>query len=156
MPNSVISVYSGIVNFIPPSFEETSKLSIEKWGEDVGRVKPSFYPQSGDNFIVFGPAKGSMPDSHHCVKVGTDLGFNFPNVHGLVIVEDIDKALDFLPKGSFLMGFDYKEHLSFQKHSGHIVPCLEKNFDGEYRYLQLPWNSILDHDELMVLFRKRM
>lgn len=153
--NKVLSLHAGIVDIDIPTPEETKRISISKWEEEIGSVEPINLPEKGDSFLIFGPQKRKMPDSSHCIKVIEGMGGIMPNVHGLTIIEEMDRKINFLPEGSFLVGFDYKENLTFfKKHGGHILPCLHKVQNGEYLYMWFPWGMNLEENEYLVFFKK--
>jgi hypothetical protein len=140
---TVLKVHEGQIDIVVPSFEEIKKYAVEKWKEGIGSMNPSFLPQKGDEYIIFQGSKNEkIPDAHYCVESAINLGLSLPNVHGLVLAEKLDENQNFLPPGSFLSGLDQLSHLYHKKDFGHMVPCLYKDYDGNFIYLSFKWDNL--------------
>jgi hypothetical protein len=136
------------------TFAEVRKLAVERWGDDIGNVHPSFFPGENDQLVVFNGVNSKKHHSHDCLEFLKRNEFHLPNVHGLVLLELLDKEFDFLKENSWVLGLDYLHHLSRIPKHGHMVPALMKESVGSYEYVWLPWSSRLDPDEYICSFKK--
>lgn len=139
-----------------PFFSDITKEAKEKWGDEIGSVIPSFFPESGDIFEIFKAEKnGHAPNTNNCIKHLKVKNLFLPNVYGLLIAEALDIEHGFLPTEVWVMGIDYSHHLSYKKTFGHLVPFLKKNEERTYSYHWFPYGTKLDHDEMIFGFRRK-
>ncbi len=147
-------IYDFVIKEIA-SFDDVAKLAKDKWDNEIGSMKPSFFPQVGDVMEVYkAPKNGHTPNTHDCIKLLSKRGLFLPNVQGLIILESIDLLHEFLQNEIWVMGIDYTHHLNFRKAFGHLVPYLKKNEGGDYIYGWFPYGSRLDQDEMIFGFRR--
>ncbi len=149
----IIFMHEGKVDISIPTLKRTTEIACERWGDEIGLMKPSFYPTKETEFFIVGPANKKMPDSHDCVNFVRNQNFHFTNVQGLIIIESLDMIHNFLPFGSWTMGFDYKYHLYFKKNFGHMIACLRKDENGEYSYPSFPWGMNIEKNERVPIFK---
>ncbi len=136
------------------SYEEIQKLAIEKWGNDLGQMTPSFFPKKGDSISIFKGKGKTHPHFSDCVSTLKNNGLFMTNVTGLVLLEILDSEFDFLKPETWVLGFDELHHLRFEHEFGHFVPCLVKEYGGGYSYNWFARNSKLEHDECVLAYRK--
>lgn len=137
----------------PYSLEEATKLATEKW-VDFKISTPTFYPEGEFGLKILKPAFRKNPNSTDCTEYVHVCHSFFPNAQGLVVLEFFDKLKNFVPNGTWVIGFDYFKHLPFQKRlgGGHLVPYLEKDWSGNYSYGFFPYGMVVDHDERIMVF----
>jgi hypothetical protein len=146
-------LYQRQLNFAT-TFAEVRELAVERWGNAVGNVDPSFFPVEDDHLVVFSGVNSKKHHSHDCLEFLKRNEFYFPNVHGLVFLELLDIEFNFLKEGSWVLGLDYLPYLSTVPKYGHMVPTLMKESVSSYGYVWLPWSSSLDPDEYICGFKK--
>lgn len=117
-------------------------------------MKPSYFPNQQDSLMFFRGNHNKTYHSHECFHFLKENELQYPNVHGLVICELLDRELNFLKSGDVLIGYDYLHHLTIVPKFGHAVPYLMKDGEDEYSHNWFPWTGYLDHDELLLGYRK--
>ncbi len=134
--------------------ESVRKQAIERWGE-VGTQWPSFFPGKNDKMIIFKLKQESVLCSRDCVVRAKQGGLFLPNATGLVILEKLDCAYDFMPIGTFAIGIDYFSCLYFSKTlKHHLVPALRKDDRSKYTHATFSWNYGFDPEDYPVFFKK--
>ena len=136
------------------SFEEIQYLAIEKYGEELGGVTSSFFPNEDSVFNILKAENRTRPhfnDCHYNIKY-SGMNLSFSNVYGLTILELMDEELDFLKKDIWYLGIDNPDNLKNFPGYGHKIPSLRKKRGGRYSNDRIPWGGLLHGDEHLVIF----
>lgn len=146
-------------------YEKLVQKTKERFGPEIGGMIPSFSLfESNFALKLFRSAKKARhisdtrfsPSANVCTNFINNNQLFFPNAHGLVVLEHWDRAFDFIPIDTFVMGLDHLPNLFWAKQFGHKVPYLIKDSKGIYRYASHPYGFQLDHDELILAIDWRL
>ena len=144
---------------VPFSFDEIQRIAIEKWGELSGKKKPSFFPEEKVflNICAHEKMKNIKPNECSDFVINEETLF-FPNVHGLVVAENLDLVHNFIPVNTTILGIDYIFYLFYdhKKAKDHLIPALEKKVDGNYEHHLLPFKKMLKGAKFLVYSKEEI
>ena len=137
------------------SYSDIHDLAIQKWGHDIGGKNPSYFPKPEDSLLIFRGEGNKHPHFSDCINTLKECELFLPNVHGLVLLEMMDREFALLEPESWTLGFDNLHNLNLESGLGHFVPCLMKEDVGIYQYTWFSRNSKLEHDEFVLGYRRK-
>lgn len=151
MKNKIRLFYEMEVTSGVTSYEESTKIISEKWGEDFSSRKPSHTLQVGDKLKIYSHKNKEIVHSHKFVDHNFESGRHLVNAYGLVVLEELDRIHNFIPANSFIIGIDSDKFLPYRKYAGRVVAVLYKTTEGEYLPMVLPHGMFLEHKEYFLV-----